>query len=95
MDQAESKRPRASKKIGRPSKLTPEVEARLLQALSVGAFRKTAAAYAGIGRSTLYRWVEQGEADIEAGIKSDLRKSSSGPTKPKRKPNSGCSPTST
>jgi transposase len=74
MGRAESKRPRAAKKIGRPSKLTPEVEARLLQALGTAAFKKTAAPYAGIGRSTLYRWLEQGEADIEAGINSDLRK---------------------
>jgi AcrR family transcriptional regulator len=74
MDRAPSKRPRGSKKIGRPSKLTQEVEVRLLQALSLGAYRQTAAKYAGISRSTLYRWFDHGEADIEAGIKSDVRK---------------------
>jgi predicted DNA-binding transcriptional regulator AlpA len=43
-----------------PSKLAPELEARLCQALRVGAFPADAAAYAGISRSTLYRWLKAG-----------------------------------
>jgi transposase len=74
MGRASPRRPRGSKKIGRPSKLTPEVEAKLLQALSVGVYRQTAAKYAGISRSTLYRWFDQGDADWEAGVKSDVRR---------------------
>ena len=49
-----------SGKGGIPAKLTPEVEARLCQTLRAGAFPADAAAYAGISRSTLYRWLKAG-----------------------------------
>lgn len=62
-----------AKRPGRPSKLTPEVEEKLISALSVGAFRADAAAFAGIGVSTLYSWLERGEADQEQGVASPFR----------------------
>jgi transposase len=34
-------------------------------------YQRDAARYAGIGRSTLYRWLERGEADSDGGIESE------------------------
>jgi hypothetical protein len=42
---------------GRSTKLTDEVEARILDAVRGGNFLTTAAAYAGIGERTLYTWL--------------------------------------
>jgi len=47
--------------MGRPTKLTPEVQERLLLAISAGNTREAAAIYAGIGERTLYRWIAKGE----------------------------------
>jgi hypothetical protein len=43
--------------------LTPEVQDTLCQALRAGAHMEQAATYAGVHRSTAYRWVARGEAD--------------------------------
>ena len=45
---------------GRPSKLTPEVQATIVHVLSDGNTRKAAAEYAGVGYSTLRRWLRAG-----------------------------------
>lgn len=45
---------------GRPSKLTPEVQQRLLQAIASGNTRKDAALYAGISVGTLEDWIGRG-----------------------------------
>lgn len=46
---------------GRPSKLTPEVKERLLQAIRAGNYYDTACAYASIDYSTFRRWITRGE----------------------------------
>jgi transposase len=46
--------------IGRPTKLTPEVQARILEALEAGSSQEGAANYAGIGRETFYSWMRRG-----------------------------------
>lgn len=46
---------------GRPSKLTPEVEARYLQAIRVGSTRADAAALCGLDRRTVERWMQRAE----------------------------------
>lgn len=46
---------------GRRSKLTPEVQERIIQAIRAGNYRETAAAYAGIHIGTFYRWLQKGE----------------------------------
>ena len=46
---------------GRPTKLTPDVQKRLCDALRAGNTRQAAAAYAGVHRSQFYRWLERGE----------------------------------
>ena len=47
--------------MGRPSKLTPEVQDRIVQAIAAGNYLEVAAAYAGIGKTTLYRWLEHAD----------------------------------
>ena len=49
--------------MGRPSKLTPEVEARIVEAVELGATWEKAAEAAGVGASTLREWRQRGEAD--------------------------------
>ena len=49
-----------AKPTGRPTKLTPEIQQRLVEALRAGNTREAAAAYAGISRSTFYNWLERG-----------------------------------
>jgi hypothetical protein len=46
--------------MARPTKLIDAAEERILKALRAGAHRDMAAHYAGIDRSTLYRWLERG-----------------------------------
>lgn len=48
-------------KGGRPTKLTPEVQERICDALRKGCTRRAAAAYAGISEDTLYNWIARGE----------------------------------
>jgi transposase len=64
---AEPKRERP----GQPTKLTPGVQERIVEALRTGSYKTTAAAYAGIDVRSIYHWLERGEADIELGIESD------------------------
>jgi hypothetical protein len=45
--------------LGRPSKLTPDTEARILGAIRCGAPNKVACAAAGIHEDTLYGWLER------------------------------------
>lgn len=45
---------------GRPSKLTPEVQEKIVSAIRAGNYAQIAAAYAGIGETTYYRWMQQG-----------------------------------
>ena len=45
---------------GRPSKLTPDVQEKIVQALRLGNHRKHAAAFAGIDETTLRRWMTRG-----------------------------------
>ena len=49
------------------TKLTEPVRNTIVLALASGCYRETAAEHAGIGVSTLYRWLETGEADWEEG----------------------------
>lgn len=49
-------------KTGRPTKLTPEVQERIEQAIRVGVTHAQAAEYAGIGESTLREWMRENPA---------------------------------
>lgn len=45
------------RRMGRPSKFTPEARARIIEALRAGNYRHIAAAYAGIGERTFNTWM--------------------------------------
>jgi transposase len=53
----------SKKPPGRPSKLTDELQRTIVEALRAGNYRETTAAFAGIAVSTLYHWLERGEAE--------------------------------
>ena len=53
-------------KTGRPSKLTAELIKNIQNWLRMGYFVEDAARMAGVHKSTLYRWLEQGKEDREA-----------------------------
>ena len=45
------------------TKLTPEVQDRIVVALRAGNYQETAALYAGISAKTFYEWLNRGESD--------------------------------
>ncbi|QFY11524.1 hypothetical protein GBF35_37525 [Nonomuraea phyllanthi] len=49
--------------MGRPTKLTPELQEQLCRHLKAGHFLGTAAELCGGGRSTVHRWMAEGEAE--------------------------------
>lgn len=48
--------------MGRPSKLTPEVQKRITDAIRVGATYELAAQYGGVSYNTFNEWMKAGEA---------------------------------
>lgn len=54
-------------KIGRPTKLTEELQKTVCDALRAGNYVETASAYAGISKDTLYAWLKKG-ARSKSGI---------------------------
>lgn len=46
-------------------KLTPEVQQRIINALRAGNYVETASHLAGVGRASVYRWIERGRAALE------------------------------
>lgn len=62
---------------GRPTKLTPEVQHRIVQAIQAGNYMETAAAYAGINKTTLYDWLRRGAREkerLERNSRARMRK---------------------
>jgi len=51
--------------IGRPPKLTPEVQAKFIQALQAGNYPEVAALYAGFTPRAYYKWKALGETHTE------------------------------
>ena len=51
----------------RPTKLTPEVSAKILEAIGAGNTLPTASEYAGLYRETLRAWMDRGEKEADAG----------------------------
>ena len=50
---------------GRPTRLTPDVEERILHAIKLGASRADAAQFAGVGERTLREWLRLGAEEVE------------------------------
>ena len=48
--------------MARPTKLTPEVQRKICDAVSGGNFRNVAARWAGVPLSTFWHWCQQGKA---------------------------------
>jgi len=57
--------------MGRPIKLTPDLQARIVAFLGAGAYVETAAAAAGVSKQTLYNWLSRG-ADGEEPFEAFL-----------------------
>jgi len=57
--------------MARPTKLTPEVHARITKAVRAGSHFKTAAESAGVSEATFHRWIRTG-SEAKAGIQHDL-----------------------
>lgn len=59
------------RRMGRPSSLTPEVQARICKGLRLGLKHDLAAQYGGIERTTFYRWMNEGR-DEKTPAKRDF-----------------------
>lgn len=51
--------------MGRPTKLTPKTQERIVQALRLGNYLCVAVEYAGIEEQTFYNWMERGKKEQE------------------------------
>ncbi|SDY22698.1 hypothetical protein [Thermoactinomyces sp. DSM 45892] len=54
---------------GRPEKLTPEIQQKIVDALRMGNYIETASAFAGIHKSTLYDWLKKGARSTDENDK--------------------------
>lgn len=52
---------------GVPTRLTPEVHAKICDAMKIGCYQYEAAQYAGIGENTLVNWLRRGREDLAGG----------------------------
>ncbi len=60
--------------MGRPSKLTPEIQDKICNAIRAGNYIETASAYVGIHKSTLYDWLKRGAREKERVLKNPRAK---------------------
>lgn len=58
---AEKRNKRGRPKMGRPSKITPELQAELIKWLNAGNYIETAAHLAGVSKQTVYAWLKKGQ----------------------------------
>jgi len=49
--------------VARPTKLTPALQEEIVRAIRGGSYPEIAAVYAGVDRSTYYRWMERGDPE--------------------------------
>lgn len=64
-------------KGGRPTKLTPELQDEICKVIRSGNYIETAAAFAGINKTTLYDWMKRGAREkerIEKNPRAKIRK---------------------
>lgn len=52
-------------KTGRPTKLTPELQRKVVRGIRLGLSLEQAALAAGIGETTLHRWISEGAEDSQ------------------------------
>lgn len=53
-------------RVGRPTKLTPEIQERIVDLLKAGNYVETACAIVGIGRTTYYDWMKKADESSRA-----------------------------
>jgi hypothetical protein len=58
-----AKKPAEPKKVGRTSKLTPEVLEAIVTSIRLGNYQDHASAASGIGVATFYSWLERGKKE--------------------------------
>src|SRR5665648_636178 len=56
-----ARKPKTKKKVGRPTKLTPELRAEIVIFLKAGNFIETVCVIVGINKSTFYAWMKRGD----------------------------------
>jgi hypothetical protein len=59
-----------TKKVGRPSVLTPEITETIANALKSGAYIETAVIFAGIHKATFFRWMQRGARERSGPLHS-------------------------
>ena len=69
---AEKKPAKRKRKNGRPTKLNPQVQAKICDLILAGNYPDVAAGACGIGRATYYAWMQKGD-EQKTGIYSDFR----------------------
>ena len=57
-----------NRKMGRPSKLTPELQAKIVGLIKAGNYKETTCAIVGIARSTLYEWMRRGQLSDQENV---------------------------
>ncbi len=57
--------------MARQSKLTPETQKKIVDAISEGNYLETAAAIGGVSATTFFRWLQEGE-QAAAGLKREF-----------------------
>lgn len=62
-----------AKQPGRPPKISPEIISAIITAIKAGNYMETAAAFAGISKDTLYRWLKMGARELQRVIKEGGR----------------------
>lgn len=55
-------------KMGRPSKLTPELQERFVDLIKAGTYIETTCAIVGIARSTYYEWMRRGQLSDQENV---------------------------
>ena len=58
--------------MGRKTKLTPEVQKNIVDAIKAGAYFETACRYAGIAPTTAYEWIARGKGETKGRPKTPL-----------------------
>ena len=61
----------STQKMGRPTKLTKQIQQTIVEYVQKGNYVETAAAAAGINKSTLYDWLKKGQQN-KKGIYTDF-----------------------
>ncbi len=59
-----------SPKMGRPTKLSPQIARAILKVISKGGHFSPACVAAGVSHQTALRWIEQGNHDVSENVKS-------------------------